>query len=96
MRVLIVDDQASQRTMLRHLVEDISPEIKPRPGFGGITLAHNTRQKEDVARILAQAEAAGGKILKPAQDVFWGGHSGYFADPDGYQIEVIQRGGRFQ
>lgn len=73
---------------LDRLAEDISPEIKPRPGFGGITLAHNTRQKEDVARILAQAEAAGGKILKPAQDVFWGGHSGYFADPDGYPWEV--------
>ena len=28
MHVLIVDDQASQRTMLRHLVDDISPEIK--------------------------------------------------------------------
>jgi hypothetical protein len=26
--------------------------------------------------------------VKPAQDVFWGGHSGYFADPDGHLWEV--------
>jgi uncharacterized glyoxalase superfamily protein PhnB len=34
--------------------------------------------------VLALAEKAGGRIVKRAQDVFWGGHSGYFADPDGY------------
>jgi uncharacterized glyoxalase superfamily protein PhnB len=44
--------------------------------------------KEEVAEVLALAERAGGKIVKPAQDVFWGGHSGYFADPDGYYREV--------
>ncbi|MNF17079.1 Glyoxalase-like domain protein [compost metagenome] len=37
---------------------------------------------------MAQAERAGGRILKPAQDVFWGGYSGYFADPDGHPWEV--------
>lgn len=26
--------------------------------------------------------------MKPAQDVFWGGHSGYFADPDDHLWEV--------
>ena len=57
-------------------------------GFRGISLAHNVRAKEDVARVLAEAAAAGGRIVKPAQDVFWGGHSGYFADPDGHLWEV--------
>lgn len=57
-------------------------------GFRGVTLAHNVVNKEDVARILALAEKAGGRIVKPAQDVFWGGHSGYFADPDGHLWEV--------
>lgn len=38
--------------------------------------------------MLALAEKAGGRIVKRAQDVFWGGHSGYFADPDGYYWEV--------
>ncbi len=31
---------------------------------------------------------AGGRILKPAQEVFWGGFHGYFADPDGHVWEV--------
>ena len=57
-------------------------------GFGGITLAYNVRDKADVSRILAAAAAAGGRIVKPAQDVFWGGHSGYFADLDGHLWEV--------
>ena len=38
--------------------------------------------------MLAEAERAGGRIVKPAQGVFWGGHSGYFADPDGHLWEV--------
>lgn len=57
-------------------------------GFGGITLAYNTRARDDVDSVMAQAAAAGGKILKPAEQVFWGGYSGYFADPDGFVWEV--------
>ena len=57
-------------------------------GFRGISLAHNVRAKEDVAKVLQEADAAGGKIVKPAQDVFCGGHSGYFSDPDGHLWEV--------
>ena len=71
------------------LAEDISLDIElSQSGFGGITLAHNVESKEQVAEVLALAERAGGKIVKPAQDVFWGGHSGYFADLDGYYWEV--------
>jgi uncharacterized protein len=57
-------------------------------GFGGITLAYNARSREDVDLVLAEASAAGARILKPAQNVFWGGYSGYFADPDGFLWEV--------
>ncbi|MDP6788675.1 MAG: VOC family protein [Rhodospirillales bacterium] len=57
-------------------------------GFGAITLAHNVRQREDVDGVLAEAEAAGAHILKPAEDAFWGGYSGCFADPDGHPWEV--------
>lgn len=59
-----------------------------QPGFGGFTLDHFVRRREEVAAVLEQAARAGGKILKPAQDVFWGGHSGIFADPDGHCWEV--------
>lgn len=69
------------------LAEDA--QIPPQgSGFGGITLAHNVRSKEEADRVLAEALAAGGKLLKPAQDVFWGGYSGYFADPDGHPWEI--------
>jgi hypothetical protein len=57
-------------------------------GFSGITLAQNVYAKADVARILQDAEKAGGRVVKPAQDVFWGGHHGYFADPDGHLWEI--------
>jgi catechol 2,3-dioxygenase-like lactoylglutathione lyase family enzyme len=57
-------------------------------GFGGIVLAHNARSREDVDAVLAEAERAGARILKPAQDAFWGGYSGCFADPDGHPWEV--------
>lgn len=57
-------------------------------GFGGITLAQNVREREDVDRVLAEVAAAGARILKPAEDAFWGGRSGYFADPDGHPWEV--------
>ncbi len=69
------------------LAEDARVPAEGR-GFRGVTLAQNVRAKEDVARILGEAEKAGGRIVKPAQDVFWGGHSGYFADPDGHLWEV--------
>jgi Lactoylglutathione lyase and related lyases len=64
---------------------DVSPE---GCGFRGFTLAQNVRSKEEVTVVLAAAEKAGAKIVKPARDVFWGGHSGYFSDPDGYLWEV--------
>ena len=57
-------------------------------GFSGITLAHNGRSKEHVDAIMKEAEAAGAMIIKPAQDVFWGGYSGYFRDLDGHLWEV--------
>lgn len=74
---------------IEHLAADISPDIKPqREGFGGITLAHNVRAWDQVADVLSLAEASGGRVVKPAQDAFWGGYSGYFTDPDGYFWEV--------
>jgi len=57
-------------------------------GFQGFTLAHNVGSKEEVDRVLLHASQAGATIIKPAQDVFWGGYSGYFSDHDGYYWEV--------
>jgi len=57
-------------------------------GFRGFTLAHNVRSPEEVDRVLGDAVRAGARLLKPGQKVFWGGYSGYFADPDGFLWEV--------
>ncbi len=57
-------------------------------GFSGVTLAHNVAERSGVDRVLAEAEAAGAAVLKPAENAFWGGYSGYFADPDGHAWEV--------
>ena len=57
-------------------------------GHGAMTLSYNVREKAEVAAVLEAARGAGAKILKAAADVFWGGHNGYFADPDGHVWEV--------
>lgn len=57
-------------------------------GFSGVALAHNEPSKEAVDRAFAEAVAAGAVAVKPPQDVFWGGYSGYFADPEGNLWEV--------
>lgn len=70
------------------LAEDIGVPEDALAGHGGITLAYNVRDKAEVTPLLERAVAAGGRLLKSAQDVFWGGHHGYFADPDGHIWEV--------
>ncbi len=56
--------------------------------FPGFTLAHNVDSAAEVDAVLAEAVAAGATLQKPGQKVFWGGYSGYFADPDGFLWEV--------
>lgn len=57
-------------------------------GFSGFSISYNTRTRAEVDGVLTEAKAAGAKILKAAQEAFWGGYSGYFADPDGFAWEV--------
>src|SRR5262249_36243764 len=53
-------------------------------GFGGVVLNYVVRSEERVGEVLDEANKAGGKILKPAAKLRWGGYGGSFADPDGY------------
>ena len=70
------------------LAEDAAV-IDPGPSaFSGITLAHNLRSKAEVDAFFAELAEIGAHIVKRPRDVFWGGYSGYFADPDGYLWEV--------
>lgn len=57
-------------------------------GFSGIALSHNVDSDVEVDAVIDHAVAAGATLIKPGQKVFWGGYSGYFADPDGYLWEV--------
>ncbi len=57
-------------------------------GWGGITLAYNVRSPEDVDRVLAEAEDAGGTVPRSGAETEWGGYGGLFADPDGHRWEV--------
>lgn len=68
------------------LAEDAHHPVDGR--FSGVTIAINQRTEADVDAVLEQAAAAGARILKPAEKVFWGGYSGYFEDLDGHVWEV--------
>lgn len=57
-------------------------------GFSGVTLAHNVGSKEEVDAVFSHAVSVGATAVKAPRDVFWGGYSGYFADPDGHLWEV--------
>ena len=69
------------------LAEDAAVEDRPT-GFAGVTLAYNCRSKDEADEVFARAVAAGARAQKPLHDVFWGGYSGYIADPDGHLWEI--------
>ncbi|WP_404451378.1 VOC family protein [Virgibacillus necropolis] len=74
---------------INELAKDINKNEPPVKGnFSGITLAYNAKTAEEVDEVMEQAKKAGATIVKPPERVFWGGYSGYFADPDGYHWEV--------
>ncbi len=56
--------------------------------YQGFALAHNARSKEEVDSIFSRLKAKGATIVKAPEEVFWGGYSGYFSDPDGHSWEV--------
>lgn len=57
-------------------------------GAGAVTLAQNFATEAEVDAAFATALAAGAVALKAPERVFWGGYSGYWADPDGHVWEV--------
>lgn len=58
------------------------------PGFSGIACAINFATRDDVDSFAARVQAAEGEIVKPPQEVFWGGYSGYFRDHDQHLWEI--------
>jgi catechol 2,3-dioxygenase-like lactoylglutathione lyase family enzyme len=53
------------------------------------TIGHNVNSKAEVDVVMEQAKRAGAKIIKGAENTFWGGYAGYFQDPDGHLWEVL-------
>lgn len=69
------------------LAEDAGVEDTGR-GFAAVTLAHNLDTPEAVDAAYAHALSCGATAVKTPEKVFWGGYSGYFADPDGHLWEL--------
>jgi catechol 2,3-dioxygenase-like lactoylglutathione lyase family enzyme len=69
------------------LAHDAGIAVTPRSATE-FSLAHNVRSKTEVDNVMAQAAKAGARVLKRAQDTFYGGYAGYFQDPDGHLWEV--------
>ncbi len=71
----------------KDLAKDALYETSECTGFSGVALVYLAKTAEEVPLILAKAESAGGKIVKPATRTHWG-IAGYFTDIDGHLFEV--------
>jgi predicted lactoylglutathione lyase len=69
------------------LATDAGVPLQAGPSHG-VTLAYNCRSREEVDAVLARAESLGGRITQAAQEAFWGGYHGHFADPEGFLWEI--------
>ncbi|QMU58546.1 MAG: VOC family protein [Boseongicola sp.] len=63
----------------------LSPE---GTGFAGINMAHNVASEAEVDAVVADAEAAGGTVVKAPVKADWGGYHAYVADPDGHLWDI--------
>ena len=67
-------------------------EDQGRPGTkletGALALAQNFPDRSSVDAAYEAALDAGATVLKAPEDVFWGGYSGQYMDPDGHVWEV--------
>lgn len=93
-------DEAQEGVVFIHLagqvlclfgIEDLAKDQgRERAGLGtgAMTLARNFATEAAVDAAFALALEAGGTAIKRPEQVFWGGYSGYFADPDGHVWEL--------
>jgi uncharacterized protein len=71
----------------KSIARDANISLQPRSATE-LTIGHNVGSKEEVNEVMEQAKRAGAKIIKPAQETFWGGYAGYFQDPDDHLWEI--------
>jgi catechol 2,3-dioxygenase-like lactoylglutathione lyase family enzyme len=75
------------------LAADAGLAVATDRGFRGVALAQNVRSKAEVDSTIATAESAGGTVTRQPADTFYGGHAGYFTDPDGHAWEIAYNPG---
>ncbi len=73
------------------LAEDSA--VEDTGGWGGVTLAYNTRSESQVDAVIEEARFAGATIGREPAETFWGGYSASFIDPDGHPWEVAHNPG---
>ena len=73
---------------LEALAEDAHMHVEEQKRFKGFSLAWNCGSEAEVDAAMKLAATCGGKIVKAAEKVFWGGYSGYFTDPEENLWEV--------
>jgi uncharacterized glyoxalase superfamily protein PhnB len=71
----------------KSLAHDLNIPLQSRSATD-VSIGHNVASKEEVDAVMEQAKRAGAKIIKPAQETFWGGYAGYFQDPDDHVWEI--------
>lgn len=84
--VAFLDVQPGLRLALwprRSIAHDSGVPLTP-PSATEMTIGHNVNSRDEVDAVMKEAAAAGARIVKPPHETFWGGYSGYFADPDGH------------
>ncbi|HEX2783502.1 MAG TPA: VOC family protein [Ilumatobacteraceae bacterium] len=74
------------------LADDVTVSSEGR-GFAGVSLAINLESEAEVDRVAAEWVSCGGTMVKQPHRVFWGGYSGYVADPDGHLWELAHNPG---
>ncbi len=71
------------------LARDSGHDPVPPAPFRGVTLSCNVESTAEVDEVIANAEGAGARILKPPSETLWGGYNATFADRDGHVWEVV-------
>lgn len=87
----IVFFQMNQMLLALYGKDGLAEEFEGAEAYlakGPVTLAQNFSSKAEVDQAFAMAVEAGAKALKQPVEVFWGGYSGYIADPDGHLWEL--------
>lgn len=67
--------------------------VDDQGGWGGITLAHNVRSRDEVEAIVDRARSAGARVTREPAETSYGGYAGVFLDLDGHAWEIAHNPG---